>query len=154
MLKIPDGTPMMKYVCFDPAAINDNGTIRIYYGTQYGYEEQDDFNENEKYINEEIEMFGRTKEEILSYPDSIMGPSMVVLEDDMLTVKEEAKHIIPYRVKGTSFERHPFFEGSSMRKVGDNIILSILRGRTRAMLATSDIDKVLYLEEQLFQTIT
>ena len=64
-------------------------------------------------------MFGRTKEEILSYPDSIMGPSMVVLEDDMLTVKEEAKHIIPYRVKGTSFERHPFFEGSSMRKVGD-----------------------------------
>ena len=118
-VKNPDGTPMMKYVCFDPAAINDNGTIRIYYGTQYGYEEQDDFNENEKYINEEIEMFGRTKEEILSYPDSIMGPSMVVLEDDMLTVKEEAKHIIPYRVKGTSFERHPFFEGSSMRKVGD-----------------------------------
>ena len=71
-VKNPDGTPMMKYVCFDPAAINDNGTIRIYYGTQYGYEEQDDFNENEKYINEEIEMFGRTKEEILSYPDSIM----------------------------------------------------------------------------------
>ena len=64
-------------------------------------------------------MFGRTKEEILSYPDSIMGPSMVVLEDDMLTVKEEAKHIIPYKVKGTSFEEHPFFEGSSMRKVGD-----------------------------------
>ena len=118
-VKNPDGTPMMKYVCFDPAAINDNGTIRIYYGTQYGYEEQDDFNENEKYISEEIEMFGRTKEEILSYSDSIMGPSMVVLEDDMLTVKEEAKHIIPYRVKGTSFERHPFFEGSSMRKVGD-----------------------------------
>ena len=52
-VKNPDGTPMMKYVCFDPAAINDNGTIRIYYGTQYGYEEQDDFNENEKYINEE-----------------------------------------------------------------------------------------------------
>lgn len=29
-----------------------------------------------------------------------------------------AKHIIPYRTKGTSFEEHPFFEGSSMRKVG------------------------------------
>jgi hypothetical protein len=36
----------------------------------------------------------------------------------MLTVKEEAKHIIPYKVKGTSFEGHPFFEGASMRKVG------------------------------------
>lgn len=63
-------------------------------------------------------MFGRSREEILSYPDSIMGPVMAVLSDDMLTVKEEAKHIIPYRVKGTSFEAHPFFEGSSMRKVG------------------------------------
>lgn len=118
-VKNPDGTPMMKYICFDPAVINDNGTIRVYYGTQYGYEEQDDFFENEDYIKEEMEMFGRTKEEILSYPDSIMGPSMVVLEDDMITVKEEAKHIIPYKVKGTSFEKHPFFEGSSMRKVGD-----------------------------------
>lgn len=63
-------------------------------------------------------MFGRSREEIFSYPDSIMGPVMAVLSDDMLTVKEEAKHIIPYRVKGTSFEAHPFFEGSSMRKVG------------------------------------
>lgn len=118
-VKNPDGTPMMKYICFDPAALNDNGTIRIYYGTQYGYEEEPDFAENDEYINKEMEMFGRTKEEILSYPDSIMGPSMVVLEDDMLTVREEAKHIIPYKVKGTSFEEHPFFEGSSMRKVGN-----------------------------------
>ena len=98
---------------FYPAAINDNRTIRIYYGTQYGHEEQDDFNENEEYINEEIKMFGRTKEDILSYPDSIIGSSMVVIEDDMLTVKEEAKHVIPYKVKGASFEKHPFFEGSS-----------------------------------------
>lgn len=115
----PDGSPMMKYICFDPAALNDNGTIRIYYGTQYGYEEEPDFKENDKYISSEMEMFGRTKEEILSYPDSIMGPIMVVLEDDMLTVKEEPKHIIPYKVKGTSFEQHPFFEASSMRKVRD-----------------------------------
>ena len=115
----PDGSPMMKYVCFDPAAFNDNGTIRIYYGTRYGYEEEPDFSENDEYLQKEAEMFGRTREEILSYPDSIMGPSMVVLEDDMLTVKEEAKHIIPYKVKGTSFEEHPFFEASSMRKVGE-----------------------------------
>lgn len=55
-------------------------------------------------------MFGRSREEIFSYPDSIMGPVMAVLSDDMLTVKEEAKHIIPYRVKGTSFEAHPFLK--------------------------------------------
>ena len=30
-----DGTPMQKYVCFDPGVINDDGVIRLYYGTQY-----------------------------------------------------------------------------------------------------------------------
>lgn len=114
-----DGSPMMRYVCFDPAVLNDDGVIRLYYGTQYDYEEQPDFPENDAYVKQEMEMFGRTREEILSYPDSIMGPVMLVLEDDMLTVKEEPKHIIPYKVKGTSFEAHPFFEASSMRKVGD-----------------------------------
>lgn len=115
----PDGSPMMKYVCFDPAAMNDNGTIRIYYGTQYGYEEEPDFYENEELLQREVEMFGRSREEILSYKDSIMGPNMLVLEEDMLTVKEEAKHIIPYKVKGTDFEQHPFFEAASMRRVGN-----------------------------------
>ncbi len=114
-----DGSTMMKYVCFDPAAMNDDGVIRIYYGTQYGFEDQPDYPDNPEYIASEMAMFGRSKEEILSYPDSIMGPVMLTLEDDMLTVKEEARHIIPCKVKGTSFEEHPFFEGSSMRKVGD-----------------------------------
>ena len=130
-VKYPDGSPMKKYICFDPAALNDNGTIRIYYGTQYDFEEREDFLQNPKYIQEEIKMFGRTEDEILDYTkqpsscadagaglcDSIMGPAMVVLHDDMLTVKEEPRLIIPYQVKGTSFEGHPFFEGSSMRKV-------------------------------------
>lgn len=115
----PDGSPMMKYVCFDPAVMNDNGVIRLYYGTQYDFEERDDFDTNPDYIKQEMDMFGRTKEEILSYEDSIMGPVMLVLDDDMVTVKENPRHIIPYRVKGTSFEEHPFFEASSMRKVGD-----------------------------------
>lgn len=118
VVKNPNGSPMLKYICFDPAVLNDDGTIRLYYGTQYDYEERNDFLTNDFYLQDEIEMFGRSREEIFSYPDSIMGPVMAVLSDDMLTVKEEAKHIIPYRVKGTSFEAHPFFEGSSMRKVG------------------------------------
>ena len=113
----PDGSLMMRYVCFDPAVLNDNGVIRLYYGTQYGYEES---NPGEEWVlKTEQDMFGRTREEILSYPDSINGPVTLVLEDDMLTVKEPPRHVIPYKVKGTSFEEHPFFEASSMRKVGD-----------------------------------
>ena len=115
----PDGTPMKRYILFDPAVINDNGTIRLYYGTQYDYEERDDFKENPEYMRQEIGMFNRSEEEILSYEDSIMGPITVTLQDDMLTIADEPRHIIPYRVKGTSFEEHPFFEGPSMRKIGE-----------------------------------
>lgn len=132
-VKYPDGSVMMKYVCFDPAVMNDNGTIRLYYETQYDYEERDDFDTNPEYLDIETGMFGKTREQILEYrkhpescpsgdpndKDSINGAVMAVLEDDMLTVKEAPHHIIPYKVKGTSFEAHPFFEGSSMRKVGD-----------------------------------
>lgn len=118
-VRYPDGTPMKKYVCFDPGVINDNGIIRIYYGTQYDYEEQPGFAENESRIHEEMQMFGKSREEILGTPDSVMGAVMAIVGDDMLTVTEEPRHIIPYRVKGTSFEEHPFFEASSIRKVGD-----------------------------------
>lgn len=129
-----DGTPMWKYVCFDPAVINDNGVIRLYYGTQYNFEEvNSDFDTNEAMIKQEMDMFGRSREEILAYrqdrdscpnanpqdPDSVMGPITLTLCDDMLTVKEHPKRIIPYQVRGTDFEEHPFFEAPSMRKVGE-----------------------------------
>lgn len=115
----PDGTPMQTYVCFDPGVLNDNGTIRIYYGTQYPYEEEPDFAQNEAHIQEEMEMFGKPREEILGTPESVMGACMVTVGDDMLTITAKPVHIIPYRTRGTSFEAHPFFEASSMRKVGE-----------------------------------
>ena len=42
-VRYKDGTPMKKYVCFDPGVINDSGVIRVYYGTQYDFEERKDF---------------------------------------------------------------------------------------------------------------
>lgn len=118
-VRYKDGRIMNKFVCFDPGVINDNGTIRIYYGTQYDMEQRDNWQEDENIIACEMEMFGKTREEILTTEGSVMGPCMVVVEDDMLTVKEEPVHIIPYDTRGTSFEEHPFFEASSMRKMGD-----------------------------------
>lgn len=114
-----DGSLMTRYVCFDPSVINDGGVIRLCYGTRYDFEEREDFATNPKYLEDMMEMFGKSKEELLSYDDSVMGAVTLTLEDDMLTVKEEPKHIIPYRVKGTSFEQHPFFEASSLRKFDD-----------------------------------
>ena len=114
-----DGSPMEKYVPFDPAVMNDNGVIRLYYGTQYGIDEAPEVQREEAFEKSLMEMFGKSREEIRSYPDNVNGPIVAVLEDDMLTIREEPKHLIPYHVKGTPFEEHPFFEASSMRKVGE-----------------------------------
>ena len=117
-VKNEDGTPLNKYILFDPAVINDDGVIRLYYGTQYGIDGSPEVQQEEEFENSLLEMFKRSREEIRSYPDNIMGAITTVLCDDMVTVKEEPKHIIPYHVKGTDFETHFFFEGPSMRKVG------------------------------------
>lgn len=112
----PDGTPMKKYVCFDPCAFNDNGVIRIYYGTQFMDESNEVLAADKEKLAEVMKRFNKTAEEILNTPDNVNGACMVVLEDDMLTVKEDARHIIPY---DADFGGHEFFEASSMRKVGD-----------------------------------
>jgi hypothetical protein len=115
-----DGSPLLDYVPFDPAVINDGGVIRLYYGTQYSFEEEPGFESNEERIQCEMNMFGKSREQILllSRKESVMGAVVSVLCDDMLTVKLAPKHIIPYKTKGTSFEEHPFFEACSMRKIG------------------------------------
>ncbi len=106
----PDGSPMKKYICFDPAVMNDNGVIRLYYGTAYP--------EGELTLQEQMQMFGKTAEEIQHTPDNIMGAISCTLENNMLTIKTAPKHLLPYSVQGTEFAEHPFFEAASMRKVG------------------------------------
>lgn len=114
----PDGSPMRKYVTFDPAVMNDDGVIRLYYGTWYPFHEYGKLLDG-VFHGIESRMFGKTVSEIKSYPDGIMGANHVELCEDMLTVKTEPVHIMPSRVKGTSFAGHPFFEASSIRKIGD-----------------------------------
>ena len=63
-------------------------------------------------------IYGKSKEEIAEFP-SVWGANMITLCDDMLTVKTDAVRIIPEKTKGTSFEGHGFFEGSSIRKIKD-----------------------------------
>ena len=63
------------------------------------------------------------------------------LEDDMLTVKGEPSLIAsgPCRAEGTSFAEHPFFEASSIRKIGKTyyFIYSSIYGH-ELCYATSD----------------
>lgn len=118
-VKYSDGRPVKRYVPFDPAVINDNGRIYLYYGWAFMAKHSNDSNENN--LNRIRKMFHKTDEEIARDGLEIMGANVVELDSDMLTIKCEPKRIIPCHrlAAGTEFYEHAFFEASSIRKVGD-----------------------------------
>ena len=116
VVRNPDGTPMWRYVCFDPAVINDNGTIRLYFGTTAPWLDSIPFKHGrEKGYSI---AFGRTREQIRAVPEGITGAYHVTLADDMLTITTAPKRI-DTAISGSGYKEHGFFEGSSIRKVGD-----------------------------------
>lgn len=115
-VKYADGRVFNKYVCFDPAVMNDEGVIRLYYGTAMPrglIMSRDEIAAN---ADELSKTYGKTQEELLC-PETVWGPNMITLEDDMLTVKTDAVRIIPTDSRKLGFEGHSFFEGSSIRKI-------------------------------------
>jgi len=117
-VKNQDGTEFNKFVCFDPAVMNDNGAIRLYYGTAMprGMYLPKVCRKLAAPVFEKI--YGKSKKEILAEP-GVWGANMITLCDDMLTVKSDAVRIIPEKTRNTSFDKHAFFEGSSIRKINN-----------------------------------
>ncbi|GHU70763.1 hypothetical protein FACS189450_05720 [Spirochaetia bacterium] len=135
-VKNHDGSPFLRCLVGDPALINDEGIIRLYYGwslsmttaaahgddipEEYKNRPQSDITIPEGIINAEMMVFRRSREEIEKEADhSIMGANTAVLADDMLTVKEGPARIVPgeFTAAGTSFEGHAFYEASSIRRI-------------------------------------
>lgn len=116
VVKNPNGTPLMRYVCFDPAVINDNGTIRLYFGTDYPWFASIPFKSGREQAY--MRLSGRTRVEIRAVPEGITGSYHVTLGDDMLTATS-----VPVRIdntiSGAEYKNHKFFEGSSIRKIGE-----------------------------------
>lgn len=118
-VKNQDGNPYKTKIPFDPAVLNDEGTIRLYYGWSLRHEKPK--NAFQRYTTRktcEI-LFKKSKEEIMTEPGGIMGAYMVTLAKDMLTVMTSPKEVVPnnWKAKGTGFEGHAFYEGSSIRKI-------------------------------------
>ena len=147
-LRNPDGSPFLRYLPGDPAVINDDGVIRLYYGwalsmvaatAHSGGAGQGtagqaasgralpDFRKMPKdqlrqfLLGAEQMLFHRTKEQLMAEPEDVMGANHAVLADDMLTVISEPARIVPsqFMALGTGFEGHGFYEASSIRKIGD-----------------------------------
>ncbi len=116
VVRNPDGTPLLRYACFDPAVINDNGVIRLYYGTTLPWLDGIPFKRvRYKAI---AQIIGRSFEAVKAAKGEVLGSYHVALADDMLTAASEPKRI-DTAITGSEFLKHKFFEGSSIRKVGD-----------------------------------
>lgn len=118
----PDGTPLTTFITFDPAVMNDDGVIRLYYGWALAVEQLPPGGVPQEQVKQvSMMLFGKTAAEIDDTPEGVMGANTVELMDDMLTAKTRPVRIVPgqFDAAGTSFAGHAFFEGSSVRKIGD-----------------------------------
>jgi len=118
---VPDGMPMTTFLTGDPAVLNDNGRIWLYYGWGLGLDLRNKllaplYN----YVMSKI--FDRPVKEIRNTYPHILGANVVELEDDMRTVKSEPKRILDARTtadKKSELYHHAFHEAASIRKIGD-----------------------------------
>lgn len=108
-----DGSVYDEYVCFDPSVINDEGRIRIYFGS--GPFRNMRCEGWKKHILSLVysRVFGKPYSSFLT-PTGPLGANVGELEDDMLTLSSK-----PKRILSENYGMHSFFEGSSIRKVRD-----------------------------------
>lgn len=110
----PDGTPYLDWVCFDPAVMNDNGVIRLYFGS--GPFRNMQVKPWNAFVLARVyaDVFGKPTDAFFQKPGPL-GANVAELEDDMLTLKAPPKRICDM----ADFKGHAFFEGASIRKAGD-----------------------------------
>lgn len=65
----------------------------------------------------ESKVFDRSFREVHQAKNNLTGAYTVQLADDMQTVINEPKLVVPAKTKGTDFEGHAFFEAASIRKL-------------------------------------
>lgn len=113
-VKNKEGKPYLRYLCFDPAVMNDSGTIRLCFGSYLHWLNS----VCPKFIRDRVlaRATGRSPEQV---KDGIMGAYVCELEDDMLTLKKEAVRIDD-SIRGEGYKEHAFFEGSSIRRIDGN----------------------------------
>lgn len=134
-IKNKDGAPVLKYLTNDPAVINDNGRIWLYYGWGLGRDFRNRFLKP-LYNFVLSKLCRRTLKNIKSAKPSVLSCAAVELEDDMCTVKSEPKAVldsVTTAKKGTEFYEHAFYEAPSIRKFGDTYYLIYSSGRNNEL---------------------
>ena len=134
-IQYPDGTPVLTYLTNDPAVLNDNGRIWLYYG--WGLAR--DFRSRllaPIYDPVQSKLFGRSIREIRQTKPSILSCAVVELEADMLTVKAAPKAVLDSKTtapKDSALYNHAFYEAPSIRKIGDTYYLVYSSGENNEL---------------------
>lgn len=140
-IRYPDGTPVLKYLTNDPAVLNDNGRIWLYYG--WGLAR--DFRSKlfaTIYNIVQSKLFQRLIAEIKATKPSILSCAVVELEEDMITVKREPKAVLDSKTtapKGSELYHHAFYEAPSIRKIGDLYYLVYSSGENNELAYATSI---------------
>jgi hypothetical protein len=114
VVRNPDGSPYQDWVCFDPAVMNDSGTIRLYFGSGPFRGMQVKLWNSFVLSRIYARVFGRPASAFREKPGPL-GANTAELDNDMLTLR-----MPPRRICDTpDFKGHAFFEGSSIRKIGN-----------------------------------
>lgn len=117
-VQYPDGRPVLKYLTNDPAVLNDNGRIWLYYGWGLGR----DFRSKALapiYNFVQSRLFERPVSEIRKTKPSILSCAALELEEDMLTVKSGPKAVLDSKTTAPKYSElydHAFYEAPSVRK--------------------------------------
>lgn len=120
-IRYPDGTPVLRYLTNDPAVLNDNGRIWLYYGWGLGR----DFRSGPLqplYRFVLSKLCNRSVRAIRETEPSILSCAVAELESDMLTVKSGAKAVLDSKTtadRKSELYSHPFYEAASIRKFGE-----------------------------------
>ena len=134
-IRTKDGKPLLKYLNNDPAVLNDNGRIWLYYGWGLGR----DFRSKifAPILNlVQSKLFERPITEIKATKPSILSCAVCELADDMLTVKEEVKPVLDSKTtapKDSLLYHHAFYEAPSIRKINDTYYLIYSSGENNEL---------------------
>ena len=113
------GKTLTEEMVFDPAVLtDDDGRVYLYYGFAPAAEKEMKLPD---FSGEELAGMPEKTREMIEFLKNVKfgeNAMVVELEQDMVTVKEEPRVLIPggHHTAGTGFEGHGFFEASSIRK--------------------------------------
>ncbi|MBQ6217217.1 MAG: family 43 glycosylhydrolase [Erysipelotrichaceae bacterium] len=120
-VRYKDGRIVRDFLTNDPALINDEGRIYLYYGWGLG---RDFRNRMLKPLYDFVlsKIGARTMKEIREGKPSVLSCAVCELQEDMLTVKEAPKAVLDSKTtadKNSELYHHPFYEAACIRKFND-----------------------------------